>query len=177
MPRVLYLGDWADAEAHERLDELNVKRRGRRRSVCQTCMPTLTTPCMRVPPPAPEVYSLQVKLACFEATAEEDRAVPDRMRLRPYGACCRVLTIHNNPENLRLPPRFQRLSFTLADVDTQDVSPFFAPAYDFIEAARAAREGAYSSYPRGKVERVRKVEEAQRLLFRVNLATTGRRGE
>ena len=60
--------------------------------------------------------------------------------------CGRVLTIHNNPENLRLPPRFQRLSFTLADVDTQDVSPFFAPSYDFIEAARAAREGACSSF-------------------------------
>lgn len=52
-----------------------------------------------------------------------------------------MLTIHNNPENLRLPARFQRLSFVLADVDTQDVSPFFAPSYDFIEAARAAGEG------------------------------------
>ncbi len=54
----------------------------------------------------------------------------------------RVLTIHNNPENLRLPARFQRLTFELADVDTQDISPFFAPSYDFIEAARAAKEGA-----------------------------------
>jgi len=56
-----------------------------------------------------------------------------------------VLTIHNNPENLRLPARFQRLTFELADVDTQDVSPFFAPSYDFIEGARAAREGARRS--------------------------------
>ena len=57
----------------------------------------------------------------------------------------RVLTIHNNPENLHLPARFQRLTFELADVDTQDVSPFFAPSYDFIEGARAAREGARRS--------------------------------
>ncbi len=59
----------------------------------------------------------------------------------------RVLTIHNNPENLRLPARFQRLTFELADVDTQDISPFFAASYDFIEAARAAKEGA-RPYPK-----------------------------
>lgn len=26
VPGVLYLGDWADAEQHERMDELNIKR-------------------------------------------------------------------------------------------------------------------------------------------------------
>ena len=39
VPRVLYLGDWADAEAHERLDELNVKRHGSHHSIWETCMP------------------------------------------------------------------------------------------------------------------------------------------
>lgn len=53
----------------------------------------------------------------------------------------RVLTIHNNPENLQLPPNFQRLQFQLADVDTQDCSPFFAPTFDFVEEARAAGHG------------------------------------
>ncbi len=55
---------------------------------------------------------------------------------------CRVISIHNNPENLELPAKYARLQFALADVDTQDVSPFFAPSYDFIEEARAAGHGA-----------------------------------
>ncbi len=54
----------------------------------------------------------------------------------------RVVSIHNNPENLQLPAKYQRLQFSLADVDTQDISPFFAPSYDFIEEARAAGQGA-----------------------------------
>ena len=49
VPRVLYLGDWADAEAHERLDELNVKRHGGPRSVWETrmCLPWHYPACMR----------------------------------------------------------------------------------------------------------------------------------
>ena len=54
----------------------------------------------------------------------------------------RVISIHNNPENLQLPAKYLRLQFSLADVDTQDISPFFAPSYDFIEEARAAGQGA-----------------------------------
>ncbi|EIE24571.1 phosphatases II [Coccomyxa subellipsoidea C-169] len=53
----------------------------------------------------------------------------------------RVITIHNNPENMQLPSRFKHLRLQLADVDTQDVSKFFAPTYTFIEEARAANEG------------------------------------
>ncbi len=56
-----------------------------------------------------------------------------------YGS--RVITIHNNPENMQLPSRFKHLRLQLADVDTQDVSKFFAPTYTFIEEARAANEG------------------------------------
>ena len=55
----------------------------------------------------------------------------------------RVVTIHNNPENMQLPGRFKHLRLQLADVDTQDVSKFFAPSYTFIEEARAANEGAH----------------------------------
>ena len=53
-----------------------------------------------------------------------------------------MITIHNNPENLALPPRFKHLRFQCADVDTVDASRFFAPAYAFIEEGRGAGEGA-----------------------------------
>ena len=54
---------------------------------------------------------------------------------------CRVITIHNNPENMKLPKRFKQLRLQLADVDTQDVSQFFDTAYQFIEEGRGAGEG------------------------------------
>ncbi len=54
---------------------------------------------------------------------------------------CRVITIHNNPENMKLPSRFKHLRFQLADVDTQDVSQFFDASYQFIEEGRGANEG------------------------------------
>lgn len=60
------------------------------------------------------------------------------------GTCVRrVITIHNNPENMQLPGSFKHLRLQLADVDTQDVSKFFAPSYTFIEEARAANEGVH----------------------------------
>ena len=54
---------------------------------------------------------------------------------------CRVITIHNNPENTKLPKRFKQLRLQLADVDTQDVSQFFDTSYQFIEEGRSAGEG------------------------------------
>ena len=60
----------------------------------------------------------------------------------------RVISIHNNPENLQLPAKYARLQFALADVDTQDISPYFAPSYDFIEEARAAGHGAPATHGR-----------------------------
>ena len=60
----------------------------------------------------------------------------------------RVVTIHNNPENVALPAKMARLQFQLADVDTQDASPFFAPTFDFIEEARAAGQGTSCTLPR-----------------------------
>lgn len=72
-----------------------------------------------------------------------DSAVPSvclfvRLTVRLFS---RVVSIHNNPENLELPAKFQRLQFQLADVDTQDCSPSFAPTFDFVEEARAAGQG------------------------------------
>lgn len=53
----------------------------------------------------------------------------------------RVVTIHNNPENMALPARFRHLRFQCADVDTVDITQYFAPSYTFIEEGRAAGEG------------------------------------
>ena len=52
-----------------------------------------------------------------------------------------MITIHNNPENMKLPERFKQLRLQLADVDTQDVSQFFDASYQFIEEGRGAGEG------------------------------------
>ena len=49
-----------------------------------------------------------------------------------------VLTIHNNPERLALPPGTQHMQIQMADVDTEDIAPWMLPAHEFIEAARAA---------------------------------------
>ena len=57
-----------------------------------------------------------------------------------------MVTIHNNPENLEVPASFQQLRFQLADVDTQDCSPFFAPTFSFIEEGRAVGEGALAPF-------------------------------
>lgn len=54
---------------------------------------------------------------------------------------CRILTIHNNPENLKPPGRYKHKQFVLADVETEDVSKFFDESYTFIEESRAAKEG------------------------------------
>eukprot|EP00884_Botryococcus_braunii_P013251 jgi/Botrbrau1/21927/Bobra.0249s0051.1 len=51
----------------------------------------------------------------------------------------RIITVHNNPENLNPPSRFKHLKFTMADVETEDISKLFAPTYDFIEEAREAK--------------------------------------
>lgn len=50
----------------------------------------------------------------------------------------RILTIHNNPERLHPGPGVQHMQIQMADVDTEDISPWLKPAHDFIEAGRAA---------------------------------------
>lgn len=56
-------------------------------------------------------------------------------------AVCRLISIHNNPENLKVPKGFQQLKMTVADVHTQDITPYFNPSYDFIEEARNSNQG------------------------------------
>ena len=58
-----------------------------------------------------------------------------------FGCIRRIISIHNNPENLQPPKAFQQLRMTVADVHTQDITPFFNPSYDYIEEARAKNEG------------------------------------
>lgn len=53
----------------------------------------------------------------------------------------RLISIHNNPENLKVPKGFQQLKMTVADVHTQDITPYFNPSYDFIEEARNSHQG------------------------------------
>ncbi|KAL0027469.1 hypothetical protein WJX77_003809 [Trebouxia sp. C0004] len=53
----------------------------------------------------------------------------------------RIISIHNNPENLQVPKGFQHLKMTVADVHTQDITPYFNPSYDYIEEARLANQG------------------------------------
>lgn len=58
--------------------------------------------------------------------------------------CFRLISIHNNPENLKVPKGFQQLKMTVADVHTQDITPYFNPSYDLIEEARNSNEGDLS---------------------------------
>jgi hypothetical protein len=60
---------------------------------------------------------------------------------------CRIITIHNNPDDLKAPARFKHLKYTLADVDTENITPFFAPSFDFIEEAREAKQGTSTYTP------------------------------
>eukprot|EP00210_Caulerpa_lentillifera_P000657 g634.t1 len=47
-----------------------------------------------------------------------------------------VVTIHNNPEELKLPSRFDHLRIELPDIPTADISVHFNSVYEHIEAAR-----------------------------------------
>ena len=61
----------------------------------------------------------------------------DSSTLQPPRQMC------HDAENMKLPPRFRHLRFQLADVDTQNVTPYFNASYDFIEEARAAGHGVW----------------------------------
>ena len=49
--------------------------------------------------------------------------------------------MHNHPDNLKPAADCKHLKFSLADVDTEDISPLFAPSFDFIEGARKGGHG------------------------------------
>lgn len=40
-----------------------------------------------------------------------------------------------------MPKGFQHLKMTVADVHTQDITPYFNPSYDYVEEARLANQG------------------------------------
>lgn len=44
-------------------------------------------------------------------------------------------------ENMELPSKFKHLRIQLADVDTQNIAPFFNTCYAFVEEGRAAGHG------------------------------------
>ncbi|KAL4421080.1 hypothetical protein ABPG77_001375 [Micractinium sp. CCAP 211/92] len=53
-----------------------------------------------------------------------------------------IITIHNNPDNLKLPPgKYKHLKIELPDIDTADISAHLHTAFDFIEENRAAKRG------------------------------------
>jgi hypothetical protein len=54
---------------------------------------------------------------------------------------CRVITVHNHPENLKLPATTRHLKYQLADIESADISPLLGPAFEFIEQAQARKEG------------------------------------
>ncbi|GAX75987.1 hypothetical protein CEUSTIGMA_g3430.t1 [Chlamydomonas eustigma] len=53
----------------------------------------------------------------------------------------RVITIHNHPENLKLPGKFKQLRLELPDVESADISQYFNQVYEFVEEGRAQAEG------------------------------------
>ena len=52
-----------------------------------------------------------------------------------------IITIHNNPENLKPAKGFGHLQIQLADLDTETISKHFSSSFDFIEQARSKGEG------------------------------------
>ena len=49
-----------------------------------------------------------------------------------------ILTIHNNPANLKPPAGTKHLQIEMPDIDSADLTPWLRPAYEFIEEARSA---------------------------------------
>jgi len=58
--------------------------------------------------------------------------------------CCRLVTIHNNPDELKLPSDFKHLKIECPDVPTADISRHFNAVYEFIEGTRDRGVGELS---------------------------------
>ena len=52
-----------------------------------------------------------------------------------------MVTIHNNPEEMKLPVSFKHLRIELPDIPTADISKHFNDVYEHIEAARDRKHG------------------------------------
>lgn len=67
-------------------------------------------------------------------------------RARPHThpvALRRVVTIHNHPENLKLPSRLNHLRLELPDVEVADISKYFNEVFAYIEEAKVKKHGAW----------------------------------
>lgn len=67
-------------------------------------------------------------LGCWEHA--EDNSVLEDLKIKA------VLTIHNNPENLKLPADTTHLRLTLADVDSENIAQYFEESFQFFEKCR-----------------------------------------
>ena len=54
----------------------------------------------------------------------------------------RVITIHNNPDNLTLPATYAHLRIEMPDIDTANITAHFDPTFNFIEEGRVKGHGA-----------------------------------
>jgi dual specificity MAP kinase phosphatase len=115
LPRVLYLGEWSHAENHERLQDLGVRY-----------VITIHND------PGEWLVALErrIHIPCMAHRSDSSTLQPPD-------------EVSGGAENMKLPPRFRHLRFQLADVDTQNVTPYFNASYDFIEEARAAGHGVW----------------------------------
>lgn len=53
----------------------------------------------------------------------------------------RMILYFTAAENMELPSKFKHLRIQLADVDTQNIAPFFNSTYAFVEEGRTAGHG------------------------------------
>lgn len=83
-------------------------------------------------------HSIVAVLRCLTAGVTAPLHTHTRCPLPPP---CRVITVHNHPENLKLPATTRHLKYQLADIESADISPLLGPAFDFIEQAQARKEG------------------------------------
>lgn len=54
-----------------------------------------------------------------------------------------MVTIHNHPENLKLPSRLNHLRLELPDVEVADISKYFNEVFAYIEEAKVKKHGAW----------------------------------
>eukprot|EP00879_Flechtneria_rotunda_P027734 GHRR01029724.1.p1 GENE.GHRR01029724.1~~GHRR01029724.1.p1 ORF type:complete len:223 (+),score=59.61 GHRR01029724.1:1121-1789(+) len=78
LPGFLFLGDWADAQQHERLQEIRIKR---------------------------------------------------------------IVTVHNHPDRLEVPPGVKHFKIELPDVENADISTHFNVVYEFLADAERLNQG------------------------------------
>lgn len=80
------------------------------------------------------VYPSQIiaeKLYLGDWAAASDHEKLQQLRIK------RIITIHNDPENLKVPAKMKHMKVTAADLPSTDLSCFFNATYEFIEEGAA----------------------------------------